>query len=68
MKPPINFSQTKDERARRRSQAKGHSYNIVIEESERRRAKEREDEQFARSLGVHLTYDETRSPGMKLWR
>jgi len=64
----INFSSTKEERARRRSAKINQSYNATHVQLKRWAEREREDERFARSVGVALTYGEVRNPGMKLWR
>ena len=64
----MNFSATKEELARRRNAKMNHAYNPTHVQLDRWAEREREDERFARSIGVRLSYDETRSPGLKLWR
>ena len=64
----INFSATKEELARRRNAKMNHAYNATHVQLRRWAEREREDERFARSIGVTLTYDQVRHPGLKLWR
>lgn len=68
MRKSINFTQTKEERARRKAQAKGNAYTQTKDCAKRWAGRERADEQYARSMGLNLTYDGVRSHNARLYR
>ena len=59
---------TKDEEARRNSAKKGQNYNQAAGTQNRWISRERSDEAFARSLGLNLDYDQTRTHNARLLR
>lgn len=59
---------SKDEQARRNAAKSGVTYHQTKDTETRWRDRERADEAFARSLGLHLDYDHIRSHNVSLLR
>ena len=61
---------SKDEQGRRNAQKKGvHNNQFQCQEQAARFARRaREDETFARELGVRMSYDDIRTQGARVWR